>query len=144
MIHHTRSSRGLPTTTGNIRDGELCNYHCEALHLRCLVGSYLHLWSSICFHLLFFVVLFTIFWTFNICFTSERLEKLDVFSDKSNTSSHSSVFYLSRQFQHIYRHVLVSLLLTLSRRRPMLYRNQSIHLQCKPMDWFLHDMDLCH
>ena len=134
MIHHTRSSRGLPTTTGNIRDGELCNYYCEALHLRCLVDVFY----------IFFVVLFTIFWTFNICFTSDRLEKLDVFSDKSNTSSHPSVFYLSRQFQHIYRHVLASLLLTLSRRRPMLYRNQSIHLQCKPMGWFLHDMDLCH
>ena len=24
------------------------------------------------------------------------------------------------------------------------YRNQSIDLLCKSMDWFLYDMDLCH
>ena len=31
------------------------------------------------------------------------------------------------------------LLLTLSRRRPLLYRNQSIDLLWKSMDWFLYD-----
>ena len=33
--------------------------------------------------------------------------------------------------------------LTLSRRRPISYRNQSISLQSKSMDWFLYDIDLC-
>ena len=33
-------------------------------------------------------------------------------------------------------------LLTLSRRRPLSYRNQSIDLLCKSMDWFLYDNGL--
>ena len=33
-------------------------------------------------------------------------------------------------------------ILTLSRRRPLSYRNQSIDLQSKSMDWFLYDNDL--
>ena len=36
------------------------------------------------------------------------------------------------------------MLLTLSRRRPLSYRNQFINLQNKSMEWFLHDMDLRH
>ena len=32
--------------------------------------------------------------------------------------------------------------LTLSRRRPLLYRNQSIDLDSKSMDWFLYDNSL--
>ena len=31
------------------------------------------------------------------------------------------------------------IVLTLSRRRPLSYRNQSIDLQSKSMDWFLYD-----
>ena len=34
--------------------------------------------------------------------------------------------------------------LTLSRRRPLSYRNQSIDLLCKSMDWFLYDNGLRH
>ena len=34
--------------------------------------------------------------------------------------------------------------LTLSRRRPLSYRNQSIDLQNKSMDWFLYDNGLRH
>ena len=34
--------------------------------------------------------------------------------------------------------------LTLSWRRPLSYRNQSIDLQSKSMDWFLYDKDLRH
>ena len=34
--------------------------------------------------------------------------------------------------------------LTLSRRRPLSYRNQSINLQSKSMDWFLYDNSLRH
>ena len=34
--------------------------------------------------------------------------------------------------------------LTLSWRRPLSYRNQSIDLQSKSMDWFLYDRDLRH
>ena len=40
--------------------------------------------------------------------------------------------------------VLVILCLTLSWRRSLSYRNQSIDLLCKSMDWFLYDRDLCH
>ena len=39
---------------------------------------------------------------------------------------------------------LSHLSLTLSRRRPLSYRNQSIDLLCKPMDWFLYDNGLRH
>ena len=35
-------------------------------------------------------------------------------------------------------------LLTLSRRRPLSCRNQSIDLLGKSMDWFLYDNGLCH
>ena len=35
-------------------------------------------------------------------------------------------------------------LLTLSRRGPLSYRNQSIDLLCKSMDWFLYDNGLRH
>ena len=34
--------------------------------------------------------------------------------------------------------------LTFSRRRPISYRNQSIDLLCKSMDWFLYDIGLRH
>ena len=34
--------------------------------------------------------------------------------------------------------------LTLSWRRPLSYRNQSIDLHRKSIDWFLYDNDLCH
>ena len=36
----------------------------------------------------------------------------------------------------------LTFLLTLSWRRPLLYRNQSIDLQSKSMDWFLYDNGL--
>ena len=35
-------------------------------------------------------------------------------------------------------------LLTLSWRRPISYKNQSIDLRSKSMDWFLYDNGLCH
>ena len=38
----------------------------------------------------------------------------------------------------LYRH------LTLSSRRPLSYRNQSIDLQSKSMNWFLYDRGLRH
>ena len=34
--------------------------------------------------------------------------------------------------------------LNLSWRRSLLYRNQSIDLQNKSMDWFLYEKNLCH
>ena len=34
--------------------------------------------------------------------------------------------------------------LTLSRRRPLSYGNQSIDLQSKSIDWFLYDNGICH
>ena len=33
---------------------------------------------------------------------------------------------------------------TLSRRRSLEYRNQSIDFICKSKDWFLYDKELCH
>ena len=36
------------------------------------------------------------------------------------------------------------MVLTLSRRKPKSYRNQSIDLLCKSMDWFLYDNGLRH
>ena len=45
----------------------------------------------------------------------------------------------------MYVHMLVILyVLTLSWRRPLSYRNQSIDLLCKSMDWFLYDNGLHH
>ena len=41
-----------------------------------------------------------------------------------------------------YFHICSSLPLTLSRRRPISYRNQSIDLQSKSTDWFLYDIGL--
>ena len=38
----------------------------------------------------------------------------------------------------------LSWILTLSWRRPLLYRNKSIDLLCKSIDWFLYDNGLCH
>ena len=40
--------------------------------------------------------------------------------------------------------VLMKILLTLSWRRSPSYRNQSIDLLCKSIDWFLCDRDLLH
>ena len=34
--------------------------------------------------------------------------------------------------------------LTLSRRRPLSYRNHSTDLLCKSIDWFLYENGLCH
>ena len=41
-----------------------------------------------------------------------------------------------------YRCAQLQVSLTLSWRRPLSYRNQSIDLQSKSMDWFLYDNDL--
>ena len=40
--------------------------------------------------------------------------------------------------------LVFSKLLTLSGQRSLSYRNQSIDLLCKSMDWFLYDKDLRH
>ena len=48
-------------------------------------------------------------------------------------------------FQRDCRAVLLTLkVLTLSWRRSLSYRNQSIDLQSKSFDWFLYDRDLRH
>ena len=46
--------------------------------------------------------------------------------------------YQDRHIQNTVKH------LTLSWRRPLSYRNQSIDLLSKSMDWFLYDNDLRH
>ena len=38
--------------------------------------------------------------------------------------------------------MVIQVFLTLSRRRPLSYRNQSIDLQSKSIDWFLYDNGL--
>ena len=46
--------------------------------------------------------------------------------------------------QEIQASLFVSSLLTISWRRPLSYRNQSIDLQSKSVDWFLYDNGLRH
>ena len=41
-------------------------------------------------------------------------------------------------------HVMQFILLTLSWPRPLLYRNQSIDLHSKSMDWFLYENSIRH
>ena len=48
----------------------------------------------------------------------------------------------STQAKTVNRSLGCRLLLTLLRRRPISYRNQSIDLLCKSMDWFLYDIGL--
>ena len=47
-------------------------------------------------------------------------------------------------FQFFCDGLLKMVLLTLSWRRSLPYRNQFIDLFCKSMDWFLYDIDLCY
>ena len=44
----------------------------------------------------------------------------------------------------MFQNLLFVVTLTLSCQRSLSYRNQSIDLQCKSMDWFLYDRDLRH
>ena len=80
----------------------------------------------------------------------------------SNTPSGIILIYFSRiffefcrylffswHFENLKRNVTVLYekkitLLTLSWRRPLSYRNQSIDLLCKSVDWFLYDNGLPH
>ena len=72
-------------------------------------------------------------------------------SNKLSWDAHMSVEILENS-QKILKYapnivyiILCNLLsLTLSWRRPLSYRNQSIDLLCKSMDWFLYDNGLCH
>ena len=46
---------------------------------------------------------------------------------------------------HVFVHYYYPLChLTLSGQRSLSYRNQSIDLLCKSMEWFLYDNGLCH
>ena len=51
---------------------------------------------------------------------------------------------LTRETRHIFVFMNFSFSLTLSRRRPLSYRNQFIDLLRKLMDWFLYDNGLRH
>ena len=69
------------------------------------------------------------------------------YSSAESVASHRPVILPKRKFRHEYfprpfQNISEQLLLTLSRRRPISYRNQSIHLQSKSMDWFLYDICL--
>ena len=67
------------------------------------------------------------------------------FSIASSLSA-STIFksYLALVPQQLPNHALNTLWLTLSWQRPLSYRNQSIDLLCKSMDWFLYDNGLRH
>ena len=52
-------------------------------------------------------------------------------------------FILTEWSANIWTIALI-LILTLSWRRQLSYRNESIGLQSKSMDWFLYDNGLCH
>ena len=54
-----------------------------------------------------------------------------------------SIFDVLRVFEALQR-FFFTFLLTLSWQRPISYRNQSIDLLFKSMDWFLRDNDLHH
>ena len=63
-------------------------------------------------------------------------------------SGSSGWFYLmiavTLSFCHSYCKALMSDILTLLWRRSLPYRNQSIDLHCKSMNWFLYDRNLRH
>ena len=59
--------------------------------------------------------------------------KLCIFSVSHSTILPSWLAWISQSY-----------LLTLSWRRPLPYRNKSIDLLSKSMDWFLYDNGLCH
>ena len=59
----------------------------------------------------------------------------------------TNALFTSQNVQnHSYLHGFIQehLFLTLSWRRPISYRNQSIDLLCKSVDWFLYDIGLRH
>ena len=55
-----------------------------------------------------------------------------------------SCFIVNSSYLHFQNYWLCKTSLTHSWRRPLSYRNQSIDLFCKSMDWFLYDNDLRH
>ena len=59
------------------------------------------------------------------------------FTFKSNSSGSDCA---STWAKNLHQSFLINSHLTLSQRRPISYRNQSIDLQSKSMDWFLHDI----
>ena len=56
-----------------------------------------------------------------------------------------SILFIIQIFPYIFFESFLSpTILTLSWRRSLLYRNQSIDLLCKSTDWFLHDKNYHH
>ena len=54
------------------------------------------------------------------------------------------LFIIKRKCILLFIYLLLVLYSTLSWRKPLSYRNQSIDLLCKSMDWFLYDNGLRH
>ena len=54
---------------------------------------------------------------------------------------HSLIKDIFMTLSNIYKGVFC---LTLSWRRSLSYRNQSVDLHSKSVDWFLYDRELCH
>ena len=68
-----------------------------------------------------------------------------IFKHKRQQQQSNNPYLIRRERIENMRQLNISLsLLTLSRRRPLSYRNQSIDLLCKSMDWFLYDNGLRH
>ena len=65
-------------------------------------------------------------------------------SMNSFTNPSSIIFSLFLLFLNIFLENILHNLLTLSWQRPLSYKNQSIDLLCKSMNWFLYDNDLRH
>ena len=76
-----------------------------------------------------------------VSYLSEFWEGLTDFWDLIHQIAESSK---SARYVVVNDSVWLLLLLTLSWRRPLSYKNQSIDLFCKSMDWFLYDNGLRH
>ena len=66
------------------------------------------------------------------------------FDSKSNQSILTATIKPSRYTKRFNELLFWAILLTLSWRRPLSYRKQSIDSLCKSMDWFLYDKGLRH
>ena len=76
--------------------------------------------------------------------TFEKRKLLDKIFSRMNNIRVLCQTVTNLSFSECSRHLFSVEALTLSWRRSLSYRNQSIHLLCKSMDWFLYDRDLCH
>ena len=92
---------------------------------------------------MFYYVFFALYVLF--CFIVLKLH----IASRAYVSSSGINYQFSKRLWPFFKKVwllffIVHLFLTLSWLRSQSYRNQSIDLQSKSVDWFLYDRDLCH